>query len=582
MLVTLLSLTFHACQEPEQIAANKPVELKAAASANSSHFPLFQLFLAKTNAECDQKVNDMINHFFYNSSTRIYKEAGTDMAYIHNVQNDANNNDVRSEGMSYGMMICVQLNMRTEFDKLWRWAKTYMLNTSGNLSGYFAWRCNINGTKIDSNPASDGEEYFAMALYFANNRWGSTSTFNYKQDADNILTAMLATHGGNVTPMFGSNNLIVFQPVGNGATFSDPSYHLPAFYELFAQFGPASQKDRWEAIADASRAYLKLTVSKNANGLVPDYATFSGDPTGGEHADFRYDAWRTIMNVVIDNTFSKEAYADYGELGSNNFYFSGEYANRMLYFFESKNSIQHTPSNPYPARDYVDRYTLSGTSIGSDHSVGLVAMSAVAARASNQWSLILRAANEFWNIGMQSDQYRYYGGCLYMLGMLYCTGNYNIYGSDGNVKALNFSIGEGSGFAPVSFSSQWTGKHLTLTGTQNDAETKAQPENTTWTSQDWKIETIAGSGNVRVKNVWSGKYLNVQNQNENAKIVCYDLNTSWLSQQWKIEPVQGTGSVRLKSAWSGKYLTVETNGDYANILAKSLNTSWTSQNWVMK
>ena len=44
------------------------------------------------------------------------------MAYIYTADTD----DVRSEGMSYGMMICVQMDKREEFNRLWKWAKTYM------------------------------------------------------------------------------------------------------------------------------------------------------------------------------------------------------------------------------------------------------------------------------------------------------------------------------------------------------------------------------------------------------------------------------------------------------------------------
>ena len=36
------------------------------------------------------------------------------------------NHDVRTEGMSYGMMIAVQLDKKAEFDAIWNWAKTYM------------------------------------------------------------------------------------------------------------------------------------------------------------------------------------------------------------------------------------------------------------------------------------------------------------------------------------------------------------------------------------------------------------------------------------------------------------------------
>lgn len=34
--------------------------------------------------------------------------------------------DVRTEGMSYGMIIAVDLNKKAEFDAIWNWAMTYM------------------------------------------------------------------------------------------------------------------------------------------------------------------------------------------------------------------------------------------------------------------------------------------------------------------------------------------------------------------------------------------------------------------------------------------------------------------------
>ena len=63
------------------------------------------------------------------------------MAYIE----DTGNNDARTEGMSYGMMLCVQLDMKEEFDRIWKWAKTYMYMEEGENEGYFAWSCQTDG-----------------------------------------------------------------------------------------------------------------------------------------------------------------------------------------------------------------------------------------------------------------------------------------------------------------------------------------------------------------------------------------------------------------------------------------------------
>ena len=126
---------------------------------------LFKEYLGKNDEEIQAKIDSAFNQLFYgkDSSERVYYPVGTDMAYML----DTGNNDVRSEGMSYGMMIAVQMNKREEFDRLWKWAKTYMYQSDGPYEGYFAWHCKSDGTQLAANPASDGEEWFIMALMFA-------------------------------------------------------------------------------------------------------------------------------------------------------------------------------------------------------------------------------------------------------------------------------------------------------------------------------------------------------------------------------------------------------------------------------
>ena len=107
---------------------------------------------------------------------------------------DAGDHDVRTEGMSYGMMIAVQLDHKQEFDALWNWARTYMYvgDPASPSFGYYAWSCRADGTHKSDTPAPDGEEYFAMALYFAAGRWsGGQGTYDYRARADELLHTML-------------------------------------------------------------------------------------------------------------------------------------------------------------------------------------------------------------------------------------------------------------------------------------------------------------------------------------------------------------------------------------------------------
>src|SRR6516164_5690116 len=94
-----------------------------------------------------QEVTDRIGTAFRQlfhgdaKSEAIYFQAGTNaagpLAYIY----DVHSRDVRSEGMSYGMMIAVQLDRKAEFDALWNWAHTYMYHPSPASPAYeyFSW-----------------------------------------------------------------------------------------------------------------------------------------------------------------------------------------------------------------------------------------------------------------------------------------------------------------------------------------------------------------------------------------------------------------------------------------------------------
>ena len=74
----------------------------------------------KTDEQIRRKLEEAWNTFFVDDEERIYHEAGDDMGYLC----DTGNNDARTEGMSYGMMMCVQLDKKDEFDRIWKWATT--------------------------------------------------------------------------------------------------------------------------------------------------------------------------------------------------------------------------------------------------------------------------------------------------------------------------------------------------------------------------------------------------------------------------------------------------------------------------
>jgi hypothetical protein len=129
-------------------------------------------------------------------------------------------------------------------------------------------------------------------------------------------------------------------------------------------------------------------------------------------------------------------------------------------------------------------------------------------------------------------------------------------------------------------SNKWSGKRLTVISSNNDAETRAQPDNSSWTSQNWTCEKVGSTTSYRIKNKFSGRYLNARDSNESAVVACYDLNSDWGSMQWTAEAA-GDGGYRFKNVWSGKYLTIADTSDYSKVLAQSLHTDWASQVWYL-
>ena len=384
------------------LASTLTASATSAAPALSSTRNLFAELLGQSSAATAQKIDAGYRQLFHgrDDDQRLYFPVGPDMAYIA----DVGSNDVRTEGMSYGLMIAVQTDHRAEFDRLWKWAKTYMYHASGPRQGFFAWHCAFDGRQLDPGSASDGEEWFATALFFASHRWGDrTGIYNYRAEAQALLRAMLHQPSvDNVTAIFDrERQLVVFAPTGEASQFTDPSYHLPAFYELWARWADdPADRAFWAAAARASRQYLHLAAHPQT-GLMPEYAEFDGRPHPGG-AEFRFDAWRTPANVALDHAWWAAAP------------WQPSQSNRVLRFFG-----RLAPRLP-------NQFTLDGQPLSTDVSTGLIAMAAVAGLAGDA-DLARPFVQQLWDAPVPSGHWRYYDGLLYELALLQAGGRFQIF-----------------------------------------------------------------------------------------------------------------------------------------------------------
>ena len=313
--------------------------------------------------DIDKKLKSVFESVFYGPD-KVYFEVGDSMAYI----SDIKNHDVRTEGMSYGLMIAVQFDRKDIFDRLWRWSKKYMQHQEGLLKGYFAWSCQTDGTRNAQGPASDGELYYVTSLIFASNRWGNSTGINYLAEAQNILNCSMQKIGmERVAPLINlEHQLITFTPDPFGGRFTDPSYHIPAFYEVWARWAEDGRSEFWRVCARKSREYLHKSIHP-VTGLNPDYNNYDGTLLGSKRVigdAFRFDSWRVPMNIALDYSW---ACADRK--------WQQEYGNKIQNFFYSQG-----------IDSFVDQYNVDGTTVTEllgaggykklRHSLGLVATTA--------------------------------------------------------------------------------------------------------------------------------------------------------------------------------------------------------------
>jgi len=373
--------------------------------------------IGEREEEIDKRLEEIVRTFFYEEGEKVYFPVEPDMAYIE----DTGNIDARTEGMSYGMMICVQLDMKEEFDRIWKWSKTYMYMEEGENEGYFAWSCKPDGRKNSHGPAPDGEEYYAMALFFASHRWGDgEGIFNYSHEAREILRACLhkGERGRAGAPMWNhENKQILFVP---GSPFTDPSYHLPHFYELFALWAYEEDRAFWKEAAQASREFL-VSACHRETGMNPEYSEFDGTPVKkelpwGRHDWFYSDAYRTVANIGLDYSWFQ---VDVGQTAA---------AARLQYFLGV--TKREKPFMTYE----VDGRVIDQPAL---HPVGLLVTTAEGTLAlaerldaeelSERGRLSREWVERFWETPLRKGNRRYYDNCLYVFAFLALAGRYRIW-----------------------------------------------------------------------------------------------------------------------------------------------------------
>ncbi|HEU4577627.1 MAG TPA: glycosyl hydrolase family 8 [Polyangiaceae bacterium] len=213
------------------------------------------------------------------------------------------NNDTRSEGVGYGMVIAAYFGDQPTFDGLW----DYYQRASSN--GLMNWRrdgCAAGGGGGDTGSAADADIDAAFGLIVANKQWGG--------------------YDSDITGIVGQIRSRLFLPACQGILLAgsqfaacgciNPSYIPPGYYRAF---GTVDQAQFWTTARDNSYTYF-AAVSDNNTGLVPAWSQSNGSlqlacngtpqvSGGGQTNEFQADAARTPWRVAMDYQWTGDARA---------------------------------------------------------------------------------------------------------------------------------------------------------------------------------------------------------------------------------------------------------------------------------
>ena len=378
----------------------------------------FKTLLGKTDKDIQDKIDELWNHYFGGQNDKTVYYEDRDGGYIV----DINNNDIRSEGMSYGMMIAVQTNHREQFDKLWNWAKKHMWKdpaTGG--SGYFAWQANRDGSVRDWGNAPDGEIYFMMSLLFAAHRWNDEG---YMKDAQSILKACWK---GNGQSLYSEQSFIAtFQPSDGNNTWGDASYSLPAFVDLFSRWS-TTNNDKWKKATKATRDHIYNSANPQS-GLCSDYSNFDGTPHyafSDNSTKYAFDAIRCPMNYGMDSY-----------LFGVDMERQTKIAKVITDFFE-RDGYRH------------GHFNWDGTNGYGDFTIGQAGANAVATYAlleeNDYTDLVKKVLQKAWDSKPIVGSQRYYDGLVHFLAMLHLTGNFKIWKAKPEVEQKTVDSNEYNG-----------------------------------------------------------------------------------------------------------------------------------------
>ncbi len=354
----------------------------------------FEKVLDRSPEAIAEKLDAAFEQLFYGdpATEAIYFETGTRQAYIYNTSAQ----QVRTDGLAYGMMITVQLDRPEEFSRIWAYTAANNQYPAGPREGYLYWDCPESDTGC---PDPNGMQYAALALYFAAARWDEP---DYADAADHLLDVMLHREelnggvvGGVLNVFDASANVVRTRP-DLGANLTTTSYVMPAITSLFAEYG--ADRKRWQDITTRGRELTEVFLS-TPTGLPTELAELDGTPRF--ETPFGAEAQRVGLNLAIDHLWH----------GTN---WSTE-VDALLGFFASQQPGYRAEYNAQTGEPLVN---WESTALWATNGAA-----AIAATLPEREDFI----QTVWEMPIPTGDSRYYPGVLYLMSLMALSGQYRVW-----------------------------------------------------------------------------------------------------------------------------------------------------------
>jgi len=204
--------------------------------------------------------------------------------------------DTVSEGQAYGMLLAVAMNDQSQFDAIWSWTRTHLVQPDGLLASRWA-----GGRVVSAGAAADADLDAAQALVLASERFGRAS---YRRQGEALAHAVLAGE----TSQTGAADMalvLVAGPWAKSPLVVNPSYFSPRAYADLARADP---DPRWRLLVSSSQAIVS-ELTAGGRSLPPDWAAITqpsaaravGDPSNpsaATRATSSFDAIRLAVRYA--------------------------------------------------------------------------------------------------------------------------------------------------------------------------------------------------------------------------------------------------------------------------------------------